>query len=301
MSAAGVAKGRPAARSAPSMSALLFDQKQSRWPWLLVSLLPVGVGVHLLLIMLGARLEASVEKPLLSIEVELVSAPKPAPKPPAPEPPAPEPPPQRSEPKPEAVKPLAPPEKPPAAPPPKATRPKEKAKAGKVLAAATTDSSVAAAPFVEGDGGSYAGGETSSTGTSDTAVEAEPEEAAAAQPPPVPLAPPPVVKPKAEAVAATKAYLQQVRQELARHQRYPLAARRLNHEGSVVVSFVIDGQGRFSQLEVERSSGSDLLDEAALECVSQLSGKVARPAATGDLELRLKTSLKFQLAADEQG
>jgi protein TonB len=280
------------------MSALLFDQKPAPWPWLFLVLLPVGVGVHVLLMVLGTRLEASVEKPLRIIDVELVSAAKPpAPKAPEPKPPPPQPPPV-AEPKPEAV-PIASPQPPPPSTPPKPARPKGKAKAGKVLAAAPTDTGSSAESIVVGDGGEYAGGETSSSGTSDTAVEGEvEEESLAPEPPPLPPEPPPVVKPKVDAVAATKAYLNTVREELAANQRYPLAARKLNHEGSVVVSFVIDAQGAFSSIKVERSSGSDLLDEAALECVSRLSGKVPRPEATGDLALPLKTSLRYQIADD---
>src|SRR5919204_5240620 len=46
---------------------------------------------------------------------------------------------------------------------------------------------------------------------------------------------------------------------------YPPAARRANETGTVLLSFLIDANGRVLQSKVERSSGSHRLDEAARE------------------------------------
>jgi periplasmic protein TonB len=46
---------------------------------------------------------------------------------------------------------------------------------------------------------------------------------------------------------------------------YPPAARRANETGTVLLSFLIDANGRVIQSKVERSSGSRRLDEAARE------------------------------------
>jgi protein TonB len=49
--------------------------------------------------------------------------------------------------------------------------------------------------------------------------------------------------------------------------RYPPLARRMRQEGKVVLRVLVDTGGGASQIEVRNSSGSDVLDEAALEAV----------------------------------
>jgi len=159
-----------------------------------------------------------------------------------------------------------------------------RAGAGKVIAAvpdAPAAPTEEAGSIVTGQGETYAGGATVSSGTSEKAVED------------VPQAPPPT--PVVDVVAVTRAYLGQIRELLAEGKRYPLAAQRLGVEGLVVVSFVIMAHGRFGQIRVVSSSGSDLLDEAAIETVRKLSGKIERPGVTGALALPLKTALRFEL------
>jgi protein TonB len=49
--------------------------------------------------------------------------------------------------------------------------------------------------------------------------------------------------------------------------RYPLAARRQGEEGTVMLRVLVDRSGRAAGVELERSSGSSRLDQAAIEAV----------------------------------
>jgi periplasmic protein TonB len=51
--------------------------------------------------------------------------------------------------------------------------------------------------------------------------------------------------------------------------RYPPLARRMRQEGKVVLRVLVDTGGGASQIEVRNSSGSDVLDEAALDAVKR--------------------------------
>jgi TonB family protein len=50
--------------------------------------------------------------------------------------------------------------------------------------------------------------------------------------------------------------------------RYPTAARRYDLEGATLLSFQVDSNGRAVNAEIDRGSGSALLDEAALASLS---------------------------------
>jgi protein TonB len=167
--------------------------------------------------------------------------------------------------------------------------PSLKARAGKVLAA-TPHTPVAQMAennsIITGESDSYAGGDTTSSGTSEKPIEG----VAQAPPPPASITPP------VDEVALIRAYLTKVRDLLEKEKHYPLIAQRLGISGVVVVSFVIMADGRFDQVKVVSSSGSDLLDGTAVDAVYALSGKIKRPKATGTIPLRVKTALRFEIA-----
>ena len=64
---------------------------------------------------------------------------------------------------------------------------------------------------------------------------------------------------------------------LERRKRYPAAARRNGEQGTVLVSFRIDGGGRVLSTRLARSSGSALLDDAAIAMVERASPVPAPP------------------------
>ncbi len=62
-----------------------------------------------------------------------------------------------------------------------------------------------------------------------------------------------------------------VAKKLRRYRRYPSEAQRQNMTGRTVVSFRVDRSGSASAIRVVRSSGYDILDQAALETVRRAS------------------------------
>jgi protein TonB len=75
----------------------------------------------------------------------------------------------------------------------------------------------------------------------------------------------------AHGAVASADYRALVIAELARHKRYPDAARAAGVTGTVVVSFTIGSGGRVTTSSVVQSSGSSVLDGAARQMVSALS------------------------------
>ncbi|TQV61930.1 MAG: energy transducer TonB, partial [Halothiobacillaceae bacterium] len=90
------------------------------------------------------------------------------------------------------------------------------------------------------------------------------ETTAPAAPPPPPRSVMPAVDPGLEA-----AYRDRVRQAVDAHKVYPRLARRMGEEGRVVLAFALEADGRLIGVRVLESSGSELLDEAALEAVRE--------------------------------
>jgi protein TonB len=60
---------------------------------------------------------------------------------------------------------------------------------------------------------------------------------------------------------------------------YPAAARRRNQEGTVIVSASVNERGRVESAEVKESSGSRVLDAAALKAVHGWEFEPARRGA----------------------
>jgi protein TonB len=58
-----------------------------------------------------------------------------------------------------------------------------------------------------------------------------------------------------------------LRQRVAEVKRYPNAARMNGQEGKVIVKAVIRSDGHLADVSVRKSSGHELLDEAAMETV----------------------------------
>ncbi|WP_153768852.1 TonB family protein [Labrenzia sp. CE80] len=66
-------------------------------------------------------------------------------------------------------------------------------------------------------------------------------------------------------------YPGKVARKLRRSLRYPSAAKRKRLTGNVHVSFSVDSAGRASRIRIARSSGSSILDKAAVETVRRAS------------------------------
>jgi protein TonB len=75
---------------------------------------------------------------------------------------------------------------------------------------------------------------------------------------------------------------------------YPDSARRHGREGRVLLRVLVDDQGRARQIEINRSSGSDILDRAAAEAMKRWR---FYPARAGDkaIESWLRVPIEFRL------
>ncbi|MCP5428982.1 MAG: energy transducer TonB [Chromatiaceae bacterium] len=76
-------------------------------------------------------------------------------------------------------------------------------------------------------------------------------------------------KPRVEPIRAS--YLAELAAQINRKKYYPRASRRFGEEGTVVVSFVLQRDGRVTDLAVAQSSGSERLDEAALTTLERVT------------------------------
>ena len=77
--------------------------------------------------------------------------------------------------------------------------------------------------------------------------------------------------------AAVSNYPGKVRSKLQRAFRYPAKAKRENVRGVVQVSFALSSSGSVSSVKIARSSGSPILDKAALEAVERAAPFPAIP------------------------
>ncbi|MBG6028441.1 energy transducer TonB [Proteus mirabilis] len=87
-------------------------------------------------------------------------------------------------------------------------------------------------------------------------------------------------------------YISSLRREIERHKRYPSQARRMQHEGQVVVSFSLTSEGAVSRIEIESTSGISSLDNAAIAAVKRVKPIGPKPES---LLNPLVVSLDFQL------
>jgi TonB family protein len=115
--------------------------------------------------------------------------------------------------------------------------------------------------------------------------------AAAQAEPPVP-GPEPEANEKAKADEASSLILTELSRRIAASLIFPDAARRRGIEGTVVVSFAVDGSGALASASVERSSGSEILDKAALELLM----RVFPVENAARVRLSLRISIGYKLA-----
>lgn len=87
-------------------------------------------------------------------------------------------------------------------------------------------------------------------------------------------------------------YISSLRREIERHKRYPSQARRMQHEGQVVVSFSLTSEGAVLRVEIESTSGISSLDNAAIAAVKRVKPIGPKPES---LLNPLIVSLDFQL------
>lgn len=111
-------------------------------------------------------------------------------------------------------------------------------------------------------------------------------------PKPMPPAPPaPVSNPSHEAN-----YVQLIRRQIEQHKVYPALARTLDMSGTVEVSYVINRQGKLIDVEIAATSGSEILDKAALQAVrAAVVPPMPEDVWRGETQKQFKTKLVYSL------
>jgi protein TonB len=95
----------------------------------------------------------------------------------------------------------------------------------------------------------------------------------------------------------TRGYVVQISRLLREGKTYPRSARRARVEGKVVVEVVIDSQGRIVATRIHRSSGSRVLDDAAVAHVLALRSLPAPPGELGWKRKTLRVPFTYRLRA----
>jgi protein TonB len=91
------------------------------------------------------------------------------------------------------------------------------------------------------------------------------------------------------------AYLATLRRTIEARKYYPRQARRARHEGTVKVRFKVLRDGSFETAEVVDSSGSTLLDAAALETLNRVGRFAPFPNGMGKSYLMVGLPLSYEL------
>lgn len=81
---------------------------------------------------------------------------------------------------------------------------------------------------------------------------------------------------------------------LNKHKRYPSAARNKRVSGTANVSFTLDRSGKVIRAEIIKPSGSELLDEEALETLNRASPFPTPPSEVTDHTIRFTLPIQFK-------
>ena len=90
-------------------------------------------------------------------------------------------------------------------------------------------------------------------------------------------------------------YLAALAAEIDRNKYYPLSSRRRGEQGTVLVRFVIQKDGDFSDLSVVESSGSRRLDKAALKTLRRVAPFRKIPESVGRSHWSITVPIAFSL------
>jgi len=133
-------------------------------------------------------------------------------------------------------------------------------------------------------------------------------DAAAVQPGPAVPAAPPIATARpgdladsqtAGTVASARvSYIQRCRLLIERNKEYPLLARKGGLEGTVVIRGVLTRDGSLRQCSVNRSSGSSMLDNAAVRAVKRVGQFPPAPPELHGEELVFELPISFRLSAN---
>lgn len=98
--------------------------------------------------------------------------------------------------------------------------------------------------------------------------------------------------------SALQGYLREVRRLLEKHKDYPWMARRRNIQGVVALMFTIASGGQVEACWISRSSGQDLLDDAARDTLRRVGNFPPFPPELNRQKLTIEVPLAFRLSND---
>jgi protein TonB len=99
----------------------------------------------------------------------------------------------------------------------------------------------------------------------------------------------------AEIAAWESRYLDGLRRAIEKNRYYPRKAHRRGREGQVLVSFVVQADGRITDIRVSEGSDWRSLDKAAVDALERLGRYEPIPAAFGREQWALRVPINFAL------
>lgn len=93
----------------------------------------------------------------------------------------------------------------------------------------------------------------------------------------------------------TTEYATRIAEILERHQHYPAMAYLLREQGTVVIDFIIDRQGRLADSHVRQSSGWAALDDEALSILQRSQPFPAFPDNSSEQRISLSVPVRFDV------
>lgn len=102
-------------------------------------------------------------------------------------------------------------------------------------------------------------------------------------------------KPSAISIRLENQYKLRLQQLIAKNKNYPIRAKRRNLEGTVTVSFVVQANGAINNVKLVRSSGSRILDKAAIRSVQRASGQLPFSKGINRKQWRFTLPLIYRL------
>lgn len=90
-------------------------------------------------------------------------------------------------------------------------------------------------------------------------------------------------------------YMAALRQAIEAQKYYPRRARRLGHQGSVRIEFILERDGRLRDIRIAESSGSRALDKAALKAVKTVGRFEPIPQELAQRRWPLDVALNYEL------
>ena len=92
-----------------------------------------------------------------------------------------------------------------------------------------------------------------------------------------------------------KDYFELLKMRVEALKTYPGQAKKRNQQGQVVIQFKLDNKGQVSDLSVHKSSGSRILDRAALKAVQKSAPFPRAPQGMFSYPVRMRIGVSFEL------